>query len=943
MAASGHRAPHRRTRNPGISLCRLAILSFMVVLLAATGSSDAGPDTSAGRPKSCDGARAAIKTRLSGLVSSQTPSGGIVFSKGDDVLVRHPMLATLGLDVYRHDHDAYTLQRIHNASSQYAAYLLGRADSDGDFVLERASWANHAHTGSYEDPGFNALFALDLLNLSRICTELNRPVDALYWYQGTQTISRQLIHQTYDNPSRFFLPMNNAIGHRENLYYGLSVMPTHFDGSLGDNLSMSILSHYLLKNQSVAPDPPHRYLDWTPADGQTATALSPTRVLRTALLLGALDHRGMTEARDRYAAQIRGAIAAQAADRNAFDSTSGRAYVDYFSCLIASGDYRDLYPRYYELDLFAAVSSLAVTIPENELAQLEHDVSVVKHFLLDSSGKPTPDDPEGELAAIETSMRQIYWMISSLRKDFRTRSLFTPRDRRLIPGFDVYAAFGDLFDNVIAALHDVETKLSSAKAEADGFVISPTALNESIVFGEPVRFRLAVHTMNRPVDIKSIVVFRDQTPDTLTTAPLVRLEPGDEPREYWYQFLPAGDHERLEQIRLSIEVRLADNRRLKYHYSFGVYISHPISFAVAFPQGKIIRGGSLPVEIVVTKHVNRPYLVNAEWYSNAGVNPVEGRSFELSMPEETRSGTFKMRILVPEPCRPGDFPFVVKVYGNGKEVGTVSASLFKHYEWLFVGPFPAKEGLLNVSYPPERSLNFRESYPGAIRPISWMTLPARSYQQNGEINLTPLLPVESVGYLNTVVETPLKLETTITLSSALPVVVFVNRKPVLRLDDSMLGSPQHAPVTLEAGTNNILIKLLSGEASTLSFQLGEGKNMTPDEFNNDLSTLVDGFQDLRERSLTGVTGVKGQRVVTLTYRDANAGSVAVIGSFNGWSPVNTGMRRTGGDQWEISLHLLPGRYAYRFLVDNSMQVLDPTSPLEEPDGYGGMNSVLDVR
>jgi hypothetical protein len=614
--------------------------------------------------------------------------------------------------------------------------------------------------------------------------------------------------------------------------------------------------------------------------------------------------------------------------------------MDYFCCLIASGDYRTLYPKHYELDLFASVSGLTVVTTEDKRAQLEGDVSLIKRFLVDSSEGRPPD--KDEVAAIEASMRRIYWVISSMRPSWRTHALFAAHDRNQIPGFDLYAAFGDLFEDVIATLRDVETRLSEVKAQADGFVIVPTALNELVVSGDPVGFRLAVQSMNRPVDIRSIVLFRDQMADTLSATPLERLKPGDEPREYWYRVMPAGGPERLEQIRFSIEVRFADNRRLRYHYRFGVDVSNPISYAVTFPQGRIIKGSSLPVEIEVTKHVSRPYLVNAEWYSTAGVNPVEGRSFELSMAEGTRSGTFKTRVEVPEPCRPGDFPFVVKIYGNGRELGTVSASLFKHYEWLFIGPFPAKDGLLAESYPPERSLNIRETYAGAIKPVSWILLPERSYRQNGEIDLTPFLPVESVGYLTTLIETSMAKETTITVSAALPAVVFVNREPVLRLDESMLGPPQTVPVSLEVGVNNILIKLLSGDASTMFFRLGDGESLAPDDFGNNLATLVDGFQRLRRRSLTGDTGIKGHRVVTLTYRDPNAASVAVIGTFNSWSPINSRMRRTGDDQWEISLHLEPGRYAYRFLVNNSEQVLDPNSPQAEPDGYGGMNSVLSV-
>jgi len=70
--------------------------------------------------------------------------------------------------------------------------------------------------------------------------------------------------------------------------------------------------------------------------------------------------------------------------------------------------------------------------------------------------------------------------------------------------------------------------------------------------------------------------------------------------------------------------------------------------------------------------------------------------------------------------------------------------------------------------------------------------------------------------------------------------------------------------------------------------------------------------------------------------------VAVVGSFNGWSPAENPMTKKG-DVWELTLSLLPGKYSYRFLVDQKKQVLDPSSKSTEPDGYGGKNSVLVVN
>jgi hypothetical protein len=258
-----------------------------------------------------------------------------------------------------------------------------------------------------------------------------------------------------------------------------------------------------------------------------------------------------------------------------------------------------------------------------------------------------------------------------------------------------------------------------------------------------------------------------------------------------------------------------------------------------------------------------------------------------------------------------------------------------------VGPFPITTQGIDATYPPENSINLRQSYAGAIRPVSWMSLPEHTYLGTGEIDLTPMLPRESIGYLHTVIGVSLAKQAPLVLSTGQPAIVFVNGEEVLRVDESMVGSPQRVDVSLELGRNSILIKLMSGSGRNVFFRLGDGDGLAPDEFNNNMAELVDGYKAFKGRERDGVT--EAQRVVTLTYSDAVASSVSVIGSFNGWSPVNANMRTAGSGRWEISLHLLPGRYSYRFLVNNTTHALDPNASLEEPDGYGGMNSVLLVR
>ncbi len=54
--------------------------------------------------------------------------------------------------------------------------------------------------------------------------------------------------------------------------------------------------------------------------------------------------------------------------------------------------------------------------------------------------------------------------------------------------------------------------------------------------------------------------------------------------------------------------------------------------------------------------------------------------------------------------------------------------------------------------------------------------------------------------------------------------------------------------------------------------------------------------------------------IRFTYRDANAGSVAWAGEFNGWNSSANPMKKTG-DLWSVTLALPAGEHTYKFVVD----------------------------
>ncbi len=82
--------------------------------------------------------------------------------------------------------------------------------------------------------------------------------------------------------------------------------------------------------------------------------------------------------------------------------------------------------------------------------------------------------------------------------------------------------------------------------------------------------------------------------------------------------------------------------------------------------------------------------------------------------------------------------------------------------------------------------------------------------------------------------------------------------------------------------------------------------------------------------------------ILFTYSGAKAGSVYVAGNFNNWSTTANPMSKNANGIWSATIPLSPGSYQYKFVVDGNW-VPDPTNPNTTDDGYGGVNSVLNVQ
>jgi serine protease AprX len=104
----------------------------------------------------------------------------------------------------------------------------------------------------------------------------------------------------------------------------------------------------------------------------------------------------------------------------------------------------------------------------------------------------------------------------------------------------------------------------------------------------------------------------------------------------------------------------------------------------------------------------------------------------------------------------------------------------------------------------------------------------------------------------------------------------------------------------------------------------------------------------RETHGLNVAGCSPPRVengrLVFVYHDDEASSVAVAGDFNGWNTKATPFARDAAGLWFAEIEApRPGRYQYKFIVDQQRWIEDPSNGMKVSDNYGGLNAVLAIE
>ncbi|NIM22115.1 MAG: hypothetical protein GTO42_03375 [Candidatus Latescibacteria bacterium] len=886
-----------------------------------------------------------IKDRLRAIFRTQLASGVLSVSGADAWLEDYPILATLSLEAYRSDRDEAFLQHAYSSIARYFNYLFIEQDADGDFLIESPDWNGAGR--SQERVAFNALLAMDMENLSRICLQLKVPLRGLLWHEGARMIRERLTTACYDADANIFFslePLTNEKRWRDGPFL---LLPTLFPDGIGENFASSMLRQFLTNPNTTRANP----TDGSGGDGSAPfgeSNIKTKHLLESCLVPEILERNGLVSEAANFRKKSMPQPGSTPLEQSSTRPSGAAVYEDYLTCRLAQSNGEHLFPPLLPLELFSRIAIAKYILRGEEGTSLMQSINEILHYVCmsrspaESASNYRTIDDKTALAAV----RQVYQSISIVKERRKRGAIFTPRDRTDIPGFDLDGAFTRLIQDVISALHRVESTIFHSQGNEKGFRLSSHLLKERTVIGETITLRLNISVNRAPEAIRSVLLSREALVDTLFHSNLpAELRPGGEPITLFHRFsVPSDWMPGIHTVPFSVTVRLGTGERRRLYFRKSIYLDPPVAFQVTFPEGRTLKDWGVPLDVQINKKAPYPVVIQTGWYSPSGLKLKEGKSQEIYMPELQNSVSTKLHVLAPSPIRPGAFPFVFKIFANGLDLGTISSTLFKHYQWIFVGSFATEGDPLLQVYPPERGVNLFAVFDGIDSRIFWRMLPPEALSDNGEINLGDLLAPNGVGFLYTVIKSTRPMSCSAFLSGNVPSGLLINGRLVLGSNPNSSPGQSQCTIQLKEGLNDVLVKVVGGEGARIFLNLGDEESLTSDEFNNNLWELVDGFKDFYEKRIRQFAESSStQKLATLRFFDQEANSVSVIGTFNGWSAESSQLKEISNGVWEISLHLPPGKYAYRFLVNNRTQVLDPRCPVQEPDGFGGMNSVLYVE
>lgn len=863
-------------------------------------------------------AEAVLRAQLVSLLESGTGIDELEPGHPLRPIAEAPTLATLACLLFEDDPDVLGGFYPRIAAYVHGFFLAGRTTAAG-FVAETGFEID----GGTSYPGINALVALELQSLSRIAACAGRCEDAIELRSWSYRFARSAQRYFYDFSAGLFMPVS-ADGLFESVYLPDQLLTFAPGRPLGERTVRRQAQRIFhetgrersgRRGRSLWNDPVMRPLviallsgiDGMPIDGIEAAAAVPTARPGAPRSVTAHEH---------WISFWSGAAGAPERLRE----RDGDIFI--LRMLGNLLDREQLQLPDLREPFTAGIETIRASLaaPSNGLDRHREDVAVINRLLasLDST------------AGILERGERIWKVFDEYRWD-----RLSPRQRKL-----VIEAHRLAIEDLMAA----KRTLSARMMRTTGVVAELLLPERPVPAGLPVEIAATLRTTADSLRIeRGFLQASGNRWEIIRAGETVVLHPGERPLK-WPQILPVppGTEGGLVRVEAFLDL-LAGGRRIELHLIESFTMTTGYDVTLTFPKGRRIDANTVPFEIII-KH---PPGLRLE--GSVSGTTIGGMRFEPQLParfsirEGTGITTLPLTAITAAAGMPGRYPLGLTVLVDGSVAARFEETLVRPMRWLHLGPLAGGSWIASTAISfTDNLLGEHETGEGGTS--RWRQVPSGALDAAGAV-LPGRLYGENPGQgmlLYTVLTVPSQRTAAWTVESDHGCRLWINGIPV-----TPPGVDARKGVTsLRSGRNAVLVAASWDEIpGRLLFEISDNGGLPLAGLANPLDEVV---AELSHRA--GGPGAGGPAVmsdqpreVTFDLELAGAGEVSLIGEFNSWEPEAAPMQLIGGDIWRVTVYLPPGTYPYKFLVDRKRRIVDPAAPEIEPDGFGGLNSVITVE
>ena len=495
-------------------------------------------------------------------------------------------------------------------------------------------------------------------------------------------------------------------------------------------------------------------------------------------------------------------------------------------------------------------------------------------------------------------------------------------------------------DELMRAKANLSEKLSSGNA-LELIVRFPPS---PIISGSRINFKISLKSIDTEIDIKRAFLQIAGNRWKLEEGNSILLKPHGKALSFTGSFsLPPSTSLGIVQLPLFIDF-LTAGKRVEIHKRKCLTIKEGVEVSLNFPSGKRLKD-HLPVNLLLEYSPNYSIQGSIDGIFCDPLSCMPELPAKFRIKAGSRVTKLPLTISSGNNVPPGKFPFSLMVYLNEKPIAKFNDTLINPINWLHLGPLSEIDWILKNGWRYQDDL--AKTHIGSSgNVISWNNVPYGATGKNGEILLSRLygMSPDNCCLIYTLMNLPVQKEAILRFNSSNKISLWINSNPILsniKPDNTLI----HAK--LRVGQNSILIAASWDKSpSPVIFEISDKSGLPIAGMENIVNELAGKFANLDSNETGDETisaNLDGPREITLSLVRKECTRISVVGSFNSWNPETTLMEEVERGKWETTIVLSPGRYPYKFLIDNKTRIGDPSCKLEEPDGFGGINSVLIVK